>query len=125
MHAIQFSFLLALGYKALSPTSTAVVFIFIISVAFLLILSRICTKKLPKSFDWSYKSIISPAKETDGVSDSVIYLLSLAAILEGAAYALYPISSAGEDYNVINEKGFKSYQTMTQVRMQQKYSMLF
>jgi hypothetical protein len=93
MHIIQFSLLLSVGMAAIPLGSAVMILLLVVIVALILIVARYRTHKLPKAVDWSYKTIRSPEQETDDVSDTVIYLLSLAVILECIAYALYPVST--------------------------------
>jgi hypothetical protein len=115
LHLLQFSFLLSLGFEALPLASSIVLLLLVVAVPGLLLLARHSTDKHPKSLDWSYLSIKSPEQETDGVPDRVVLLLSLAALLQGASYALFSISSTSDSDGTISETGFKSYETMTQV----------
>jgi hypothetical protein len=121
LHLLQFSLLLSLGFEALPLASSVCLLLLVVAVPALLLLARHATTKHPKSVDWSYLSIKSPQLETDGVPDRVILLLSLAALLEGAAYALFSISTTGQGSSSsssreIGETGFRSYGTITQVR---------
>jgi hypothetical protein len=113
LHVAQFSFLISLGFEAMPLASSVVLLLLVVAVPGIMLLARTFTSKNPQSLDWSYVSIKSPHQESDGVPDSVVFLLSAAAILEGAAYALFSISSTGGD---ISDSGFKSYATITQVR---------
>lgn len=113
LHLAQFCFLLSLGFQALPLASGVVLLLFVAAVPALLLLARHSTAKNPQRLDWSYVSIKSPEQETDGVPDRVVLLLTAAALLEGAACALFSISStSGGD---ISATGFKSYATITQV----------
>jgi hypothetical protein len=114
MHVVQFSLLLSFGGRALSGFYLGIMVFIVTSVVILLLWSRYCTVKLPRSMDWSYSSMRTPDQETDIVSNSVIYALSLAAILEGAAYALYPSLSATYDEQHARV-GMRSYNTLSQI----------
>ena len=93
MHIFQFSLLLSVGLAAIPLGSAVIIMLLVVNVGLILVVARCKTKKLPKAVDWSYKTIRTPEQETDEVSDMVIYLLSLAVILECIAYALYPVST--------------------------------
>lgn len=114
MHMVQFSLLLSFGGQSLSGFYLSIMIIIVTSVVILLVWSRYCTIKLPRSMEWSYSSIRTPDQETDIVSNGVIYALSAAAILEGAAYALYPSLSASYDKERSNV-GMRSYNTLSQI----------
>lgn len=116
LHLVQFGFLLSLGFKVIPFISSIVLLFLVVAVPALLLLARCNTTKHVKSLDWSYSSIKSPEQETDKVPDRVILLLSCAAMLEAAAYALFSISSIrNNDGEISDGGGFKSYETLTQV----------
>lgn len=117
LHVLQFGLLLPLGFEALSTASLVPLLLLSTAVPGLVLVARYCTHKQPKSVDWSYLSIKSPQQETDGVPDRVVLLLSLAALLEGGAYALFSVATTGEhSRGDLSGRGVKSFDTITQVR---------
>ena len=119
LHLLQFSFLFGIGFKALPISSFIIQLVIVIAIPIFLLVSRYKTNKHPESIDWSYLAIKSPQQETDGIPDIAIYMLSLAALSQGAAYALFSISSTGS--NEMEATGFSSYETLTQVSLQWVY----
>lgn len=114
-HGVQFSLLFAVGYEALTSLQIGVLAALVCIVGILLVIARKLTNKLPASLNYNYTSVRTPEQETDFVPNAVIYFLSAAAILEGAAFAIYPTASAGHDSNDLNESGFRSSGTMVQI----------
>jgi hypothetical protein len=117
MHIILFTFLLSIGYEALTPLSLTVLLIASTSVVLLLLFSRYHVGKLPKSLDWSQNVIRTPDQETDLITNDTIYLIGIAAIIEGFALALYPVVTArySRQNHVIEQDGFRSYTTLVQI----------
>jgi drug/metabolite transporter (DMT)-like permease len=117
MHITLFTFLLTIGYDALTPVSLTILLIAATSVVLLLLFSRYHVGKLPRSLDWSQNVIRTPDQETDLITDDTIYLIGIAACIEGFALALYPVVTArySRQNHVIEQDGFTSYTTLVQI----------
>lgn len=114
-HTLQFALLLSVGRSSLSNPALVVLIIFIIAVVLVLLACRAVTSKHPSLRWWSYADIKSPEDETDTVPDSVLYMLCVAIMIEGAAFALYPTAAGGRNFEELDAGGFHSYQTMSQI----------
>jgi len=116
MHIGQFAMLLTVGYEALSTGAFIVVTFLVVAVALLALASRFCVTKhrLTASRNLVYNNNqLSPADEADVVSDSAVYCLALAAVLEGLAYAIYVAVCSGNG-NKLRGSGFFTEDTLLQ-----------
>ena len=111
-HFVQFVILLVVGYRALSRDTLLVLICIIASVPIMLIISRGLVKKSP--LKWKYDDKHTPDDETDQISNTVIYILAIASILEGGAFAIYPTSTAGKDRSSLNKSGLYSFDSMVE-----------
>ncbi len=114
LHSVQFSVLLTMGYRLLSVTELGIIVGFVIAAAGALLLSRLLVSKAPRPMGWLMPTVTRPEEEWDGVPDSAIYALSLAAIFEGVAFALFPAITAGRGDDELSSKGFYSSNTIVQ-----------
>ena len=91
--------------------------IIVLLVILLILVARIFTKKTNHVNFLRSREVLTPEIETDNVTDTIIYILVFATLLEGAAFSIYPTASAGTDTrtNAIHADGFESVQTLTQV----------
>jgi hypothetical protein len=116
MHIGQFAMLLTVGYEALSSGAFIVVTFLVVAVALLALASRFCVTKhrLTASRNLVYNNNqLSPADEADAVSDSAVYCLALASVLEGLAYAIYVAVCSGNG-NKLRGSGFFTEDTLLQ-----------
>lgn len=116
MHIGQFAMLLTVGYEALSSGAFVVVTFLVVSVALLALASRFFVTKhrLTASRNLAYNNNqLSPADEADVVSDSAVYCLALASVLEGLAYAIYVAVCSGNG-NKLRGSGFYTEDTLLQ-----------
>lgn len=116
MHSGQFAMLLTVGYEALSTGAFIVVTFLVVAVALLALASRFCVTKhrLTASRNLAYNNNqLSPADEADVVSDSAVYCLALASVLEGLAYAIYVAVCSGNG-NKLSSSGFFTEDTLLQ-----------
>lgn len=116
MHIGQFAMLLTVGYEALSSGAFIVVTFLVVAVALLVLASRFCVTKhrLTASRNLVYNNNqLSPADEADAVSDSAVYCLALASVLEGLAYAIYVAVCSGNG-NKLRGSGFFTEDTLLQ-----------
>jgi hypothetical protein len=126
LHVLQFAFLIGIGGSALHPAALAILILVVLTVPVLLLLARYKSRKMHVQSMWSSESL-SVEQETDVVPNEAIYLLSAAALLEGLACAIYPVSSAssqnindddksGDDQqDDLSGAGFSSFQTLGQI----------
>lgn len=126
LHVIQFCFLLGIGSSSLHPAALAILLLVVLTVPVLLLVARYKTRRAHVKSMWSSDSL-SVDQETDVVPNEAIYLLSVAALLEGLACAIYPVSSASSQNIASNDDGaddqqddlsgagFNSFQTLGQI----------
>lgn len=116
MHIGQFAMLLTVGYEALSTGAFIVVTFLVVAVALLALASRFCVTKhrLTSSRNLVYNNNqLTSADEADVVSDSAVYCLALASVLEGLAYAIYVAVCSGNG-NKLSGSGFFTEDTLLQ-----------
>ncbi|CAE7325935.1 unnamed protein product, partial [Symbiodinium microadriaticum] len=121
LHLLQFGFLIGIGSSALHPAALTMLVLAVIAVPMLLLIARLqCRPAHAKSL-WS-SDALTVDQETDIIPDSAVYLLCVAALLEGLACAVYPTASAStqanrdaNDDDSLSGVGFNSFQTMGQI----------
>ena len=120
LHVLQFAFLLGIGSSALHPAALSVLLLVVVTVPVLLFVARLKCRAHDKSV-WS-SDALTVQQETDHVPDSAVYILCVAALLEGIACAIYPTASADSqadghdnDDDSLSGAGFNSFQTMGQI----------
>lgn len=114
LHIVQFSVLLTMAYRLLSPGQLAIILAFVVAAVVCIIVCRLMSKKVIRNVGWLSSNITSPDQETDYVPDIAIYFLSFGAVCEGVAFALFPAITAGKDEDKLNSSGFYSSNTMIQ-----------
>lgn len=104
IHVIQFAVLLVLGHQALPTTAMAILVLFVVLVAALLVYSRkLVAKNRRRAGTVLFRKKIeskderTPDEEADSIPQGAIYSLGAAAILEGCTFALYTVIMAGKD----------------------------
>lgn len=116
IHVCQFTLLLTVGYNALSAGAFAIVFVLVVAVAILMVCSRFFVKKSHMSEMRNVKlrgGVCTPDDEADKVPDRVVYMVAAAAILEGIAFAIFSVTSAGNNSH-LSTSGFYTQTTLLQ-----------
>ena len=114
LHSVQFTVMLTMGYNLLSGMELGIIIGFVVATVGALFLSRVLISKTPRPMGWLAPKVSKPEEEWDGVPDTAIYALSLAAMFEGVAFALFPAMTADMGENQLNSKGFYSSSTIVQ-----------
>lgn len=111
-HILQFTMLLVEArYVMKTPTFIAVTVIVIV-VGLLLISTRYFVTKKQRENIVAHRGKRTPDDEADEIPDIAIYLLAIAAILEGCAYSVFTAAVAGS--TMLGDQGFHSNDTLMQ-----------
>ena len=101
-HCAQFSILLTIAYKMISPLGifvcTALAFVVIILLLYAKF--KVILNKESGIADLNRRKIFEPEDEKDEISDQAIYALALAAFLEGVLFAVYACLTSGYDHKL-------------------------
>ena len=113
LHLAQFGTLLGVASKRMSASTLIVTIILVVLVTLLLIGSRMGVKKKKRFEKMSYVKEMKPEDETDDIEPWAVYMLGMAAVLEGCTFAFFTAVTAGT--NTFANEGFYSQSTLLQI----------
>jgi hypothetical protein len=110
----QFTILFIIGNDLMLDAQQGFNLFFVCGFILILILVRLLSKKRNALLRWTNSYVKSPDDEADDVPDYVIYMLAVAAIFQGVAYAVYSTVTAGFEQKELNVSGFYSSSSIVQ-----------